>query len=188
MNEANEAGVEARGISPYSTREKIGRLLWALVQSTLFRGSFHNWYGFRRFLLTRFGARLAPDVRLRPSVTIECPWNLTMGPNSSAGDHAILYCLGPVTIGRDVSISQYAHLCAGSHDFTKPDMPLLRPPITIEDNVWIAADSFVGPNVTVRQGAILGARASAFKDLDAWTVYGGNPAKPIRARPRPGTS
>jgi putative colanic acid biosynthesis acetyltransferase WcaF len=171
-----------RSISPYSTKEKVGRLLWAVVQGTLFRGSFHTWYGFRRRLLLMFGARLHPVTRIRRTVRIECPWNLTMGEDSSAGDRAILYCLGPVTIGRRVSISQHAHLCAGSHDHTRPDLPLTRPPITLGDDCWIAADAFVGPGVTVGRGAILGARGCAFKDLEPWTIYGGNPARPIGKR------
>ena len=93
-----------------------------------------------------------------------------------------VYCLGKITIGERVSISQYAHLCAGTHDFNDKDMPLLRPPITIEDDVWLAADSFVGPNVTVGEGAILGARAVAMRDLDPWTIYSGNPAIINRTR------
>ncbi|GAB5497571.1 MAG: acetyltransferase [Phycisphaerales bacterium] len=173
---------EDRGVSPYSTKEKVGRILWAIVQTTLFRNSFHNWYGWRRFLLTRFGAKLDPVVRIRRTVTIECPWNLTMGNESSAGDGVRLYCLGPVTIGNRVSISQFAHVCAGSHDHTRPDLPLTRPPITIENDAWIAADAFVGPGITVGAGAILGARACAFKDLEPWTIYGGNPAKAIAER------
>ncbi len=173
---------EDRGVSPYSTKEKVGRILWATVQGTLFRYSFHNWYGWRRFLLTRFGAKLDPVVRIRRTVTIECPWNLTMGNESSAGDGVKLYCLGPVTIGSRVSISQYAHVCAGSHDHTRPDLPLTRPPITIENDAWIAADAYVGPGITVGAGAILGARGCAFKDLEPWTIYGGNPAKPIAER------
>lgn len=171
-----------RGVSPYSTNEKIGRILWAIVQGTLFRYSFHNWYRWRRFLLTRFGATLDPVVRIRRTVTVECPWNLTMGNESSAGDGVKLYCLGPVTIGDRVSISQFAHICAGSHDHTRPDLPLTRPPITIESDAWIAADAFVGPGITVGAGAILGARGCAFKDLEPWTIYGGNPAKAIAQR------
>ncbi|MEM9166556.1 MAG: hypothetical protein AAGB48_05970 [Planctomycetota bacterium] len=173
---------EDRGRSPYSAREKIARVLWAAVQGTLFRYSFHNWYRWRRFLLTRFGARLHPVVRIRRTVSVECPWNLAMGRESSAGDGVILYCLGPVCIGDRVSISQHAHICAGSHDHTRPDLPLTRPPITIEDDAWIATDAFVGPGTTVGRGAILGARGCAFKDLASWTIYGGNPAKPIRTR------
>ena len=93
-----------------------------------------------------------------------------------------MYCLGKVTIGDRVSISQHAHLCAGTHDYSKEEMPLLRLPITIEDDVWLAADSFVGPDVTVGEGAILGARAVAMKNLDAQTVYAGNPATIIKKR------
>lgn len=171
-----------RDRSPYSTREKVARMLWAMVQATLFRFSFHNWYRWRRMLARASGAKLGAPVRLRRTVRIECPWNLTMGADCSAGDGVILYCLGPVTIGDRVSISQHAHLCAGSHDHRRPDLPLLRPPITIEDDAWIAADAFVGPGVTVGAGAVLGARGCAFKDLAPWTIYGGNPARPLGPR------
>jgi putative colanic acid biosynthesis acetyltransferase WcaF len=171
-----------RHVSPYSTKEKVLRLLWSIVQATLFRWSFPTWYRWRNFLLRRFGARLHRDVFIRRTAVIECPWNLTMGGNSSLGNAAIAYCLGPVTIGERVSVSQYAHLCAGSHDYNKPNMPLLRPPITIEDDAWIAADAFVGPGVRVGRGAILGARGVAMKDLKPWTIYSGNPAQPVCPR------
>jgi putative colanic acid biosynthesis acetyltransferase WcaF len=94
-----------------------------------------------------------------------------------------LYCLGPVSIGARVTISQGAHLCAGSHDLTRRSMPLLRPPITIADDAWICADAFVGPDVTVGEGAILGARGVALRPLDPWTIHAGNPAVPVRPRP-----
>jgi putative colanic acid biosynthesis acetyltransferase WcaF len=174
----------ARAESPYSTRDKVRRALWMYLGQCLFRMTFHNWYGLRRALLRRYGAKVGPSVRIRNSVRIEQPWNLTVGENSSIGDRAILYCLGPVTLGRNVSISQHAHLCAGTHDYTRPDMPLLRPPITIHDDAWIAADAFVGPDVTVGQRAILGARGVAMHDLDPWGIYAGNPAKKIKDRPR----
>ncbi|MFI4917803.1 MAG: putative colanic acid biosynthesis acetyltransferase [Phycisphaerales bacterium JB060] len=182
---AQGADEQQRHKSPYSTKEKIARLLWSVVQATLFRWTFHNWYGVRRAILSAFGAKLDPSARIRRTVRIEIPWNLTIGPDSSVGDRAILYCLGPVTIGTGVGISQHAHLCAGSHDYTKPGMPLLRPPITIEDEAWIAADAFVGPAVRVGEGAILGARACAMRDLEPWTIYAGNPAQPVKERPRP---
>lgn len=173
---------EARRASPYSLREKVARVAWGAVQMTLFRWSFHNWYGLRRALLGAFGATLAPTANLRRTVIIECPWNLTMGAESSIGDRAILYCLGPVTIGRNVTVSQGAHICAGSHDSRLRTMPLLRPAIEIGDEAWIAADAFVGPKVRVGEGAILGARAVALDDLEPWTIYLGNPATKVRGR------
>lgn len=154
-----------RHVSPYSTREKVARLLWSVVQATLFRFSFHTWNRWRILLLNRFGASIHPSCVVRRTVRVECPWNLTMGRNCSLGDRAIVYCLGPVRLGDRVSVSQHAHICAGSHDYTRPDLPLLRPPITINDDVWIAADAFVGPDVTIGAGAILGARGCAFSDL-----------------------
>ncbi len=180
---SNNAGKrEARHTSPFSAREKIARLLWAIVQATLFRLSFHNFYGWRRFLLRTFRARVHPTAHVRRTVRIECPWNLSIGRNSSLGDHVIAYALGRIEIGDRVSISQHAHLCAGTHDYARPDMPLLRLPITIQNEVWIAADAFVGPNVTIHEGAILGARGCAFRDLEPWTIYGGNPAQSLGRR------
>lgn len=174
---------DGRATSPYSFREKVGRLLWAVVQATLFGASFHSCYGWRRALLVAFGARLAPVVRIRRSVRIECPWNLAVGHDTAIGDRVTLYCLGPVSIGARVTISQGAHLCAGSHDFTRRAMPLLRPPITVADDAWICADAFVGPGVTVGAGAVLGARGVAMRALDPWTIHAGNPAVAIRPRP-----
>ncbi|MGP1309972.1 MAG: WcaF family extracellular polysaccharide biosynthesis acetyltransferase [Phycisphaerales bacterium] len=172
----------SRRMSPYSFGEKVRRALWMLFGQPAMRLSFHNWYGLRAAWLRLFGARIGRHVRIRPTVKIEQPWNLTIGDNSSVGDHAILYCLGRVTIGSNVSVSQYAHLCAGSHDYTRADLPLLKPPVTIEDDVWIAADVFVGPNVTIGRGAVIGARASVFKNLEGGAVYGGEPARALRER------
>lgn len=171
-----------RNISPYTRNEKIGRALWAIVYLLLYRPSYHNFYGFRAWLLRQFGAKLGRNVRLRRTVRIEIPWNLNLADDVSIGDHVILYALGPITIGARSFISQYAHLCAGSHDYTRGDYPLLRLPITIGEDCWIAADAFVGPKVTVGDRTVIGARASAFDDLPADVIAVGNPAKPMKAR------
>jgi putative colanic acid biosynthesis acetyltransferase WcaF len=52
----------------------------------------------------------------------------------------------------------------------------------IEPQAWVAAEAFVGPGVTVGEGAVLGARGVAFKALEPWTVYAGNPAQPLKKR------
>ncbi len=168
--------------SPWTIGQRIKRQLWYVVQATIFRYSLYNAFGWRRFLLGLFGANLASDVRIRPSARIEVPWNLTIGQNSSVGDFAILYCLGKVTIGRRVTISQYAHLCAGTHETNTHRMLLLRPPITIDDDAWIAADAFVGPGVHIGAGTLLGARSSAFSDLPPGVIALGSPARPVRPR------
>lgn len=183
MTESADAA--SRHVSPWSTKDKVRRILWSWVQGTLFRCSPRNAYRWRAMLLRQFGAKLDGDVRIRPTVEVEIPWNLTIGTNTSVGDHAILYCLGPVTIGRFCTISQYAHLCAGTHATNDRAMELLRPPIRLGDDVWIAADAFVGPGVTIGDRTILGARSSAFSDLPADMICVGSPAKPIKPRHLP---
>ena len=168
--------------SPWSTRDKIKRTVWMLIGRPMFRFSFHNWYGFRVRILRLFGARVGQGVRIRPSVHIEIPWHLTFADGVTVGDGAILYSLGHITIGAHTIVSQYAHLCAGTHDYTDHRFLLLRPPITIAEDVWIGADAFVGPNVHVGRQAVLGARSSTYKSLDAGMVYIGNPAKSIKSR------
>jgi putative colanic acid biosynthesis acetyltransferase WcaF len=171
-----------RSRSPYSLAERARRAIWALIGQPFFSITFHNWYLLRRLILRAFGAQVAGSCRIRPTVRIEQPWNLTIGPNSSVGDYCILYCLGPITIGENVTISQYAHLCAGSHDSRSPAMPLVRPPIVVQDEVWIAADAFVGPGVNIATGCIVGARAAVFRNTNPWTIYLGNPAIAVKPR------
>jgi len=171
-----------RQSSPWTLSEKLQRMAWGAVQGTVFRFSPHNAYGWRSFLLKMFGAKLGKKARLRRTALIEIPWNLTIGDHSVVGDYAILYCLGPVKIGKFVTISQYAHLCAGTHETHTRRMELLRPPITIGDDVWVAADAFVGPGVTIGDRTILGARASAFHDLPPGMIAVGNPARAVRKR------
>ena len=168
--------------SPWTRREQIGRALWGLVQGTLFRYSPRTMFRFRAWLLNRFGAGIDPTARVRASVRIEIPWNLSIGPNASVGDHAILYSLGPIDIGRHVTISQYAHLCAGTHETDTLQMDLICLPIKIGDDAWIAADAFVGPGVTIGDRTIVGARANVFKDLPPDVIAHGSPAKPIKPR------
>lgn len=110
------------------------------------------------------------------------PWNLKIGDWSSIGFDALIYNLGKICIGERVTISQRAHLCAGTHDFREPTMRLIKSQITINDNVWICADAFIGPDVIVGAGAVVGARSVVIKGVMADTVVGGNPSRVIGTR------
>lgn len=165
----------------WTYRELLGRLLWAAC-APLFRWSPRIFWGWRRFLLRLFGAKVGKSVQIHPSVQIFIPWNLKIGDWSSVGFDALLYNLGPMKIGAKVTISQRAHLCGGSHDFRDPTMTLLKCPINIGDQAWICADAFVGPEVTVGARAIVAARAVVVKDVRSGEIVGGNPAKVIEKR------
>jgi putative colanic acid biosynthesis acetyltransferase WcaF len=165
-----------------TARDRVLETLWDLIGQPLFRMTFHNWYGLRRGILRVFGARVARTARIRPSARISYPWRLRVGAHTAVGDHAIIFCLGPISIGRRCTISQYSHLCAGSHDYTQRTMPLVTKPIVIEDDVWVAADVFVGPGVTIGRDSVVGARSTVFHSLPERMICSGDNAKALRER------
>ncbi len=172
---------ENRSVRKYSRKEIIGRLLWTIVYP-LFRYSPRPMFGWRRLLLRIFGARIGSKVNVYNSATIYMPWNLEIGDWSSIGEYTFIYNLGKVVIGRYCTVSHRAHLCAGSHDYADPSMPLLKPPITVGDQAWVCADAYIGPGVTIGEGAVVGARAVVVKDVPPWTIVAGNPAKEVKSR------
>src|ERR1041385_3976547 len=159
----------------YSLSETARRVLWMLGQ-WLFRFSPRPCVSWRNWLLRCFGARIGDHVHIYNSAQIYFPWKLCIADWSSIGEGVFIYNLGAVKIGKSVTISHRAHLCAGTHDYCKPDMPLLKTPIEIQDQVWICAEAFVGPGAVIGEGAVVGARAVVLGHVDPWPVVAGNPA------------
>lgn len=166
----------------WSRRELWGRILWGLVYP-LFRFSPRPFFwGWRRMLLQLCGGTIGRDVHVYPSVRITMPWNLEIGDQSAIGDRVTLYALGKITIGPRVTISQGAHLCAGTHDWRNPSMPLQKLPIEVGADAWICADAFIGPDVKVGEEAIVGARGVVTNQVQRRTIVAGNPAREIGKR------
>jgi putative colanic acid biosynthesis acetyltransferase WcaF len=166
----------------WTRRELVGRVLWGLC-SPLFALSPRPLWGWRRFMLRCFGAQVGRDAHVCSTVRFTIPWNVSIGPESAIGDRAIIYALGPITIGAQATISQGAHLCAGTHDYRFADMPLVKAPISIGSGTWICAEAFIGPQVRIGDRAIVGARAVVMKDVPADAIVAGNPARALRVRP-----
>ena len=158
------------------------RVVWMIVNKSLFR-LFAGRYlrCIRHGLLRMFGARIDKDALIYSSCTVYAPWNLVVG-RACIGPRTELYCKDKIIIGNDCVVSQGSYLCTASHDISSKMLPLVTKPIVIEDDAWIAADAFVGMGVTIGKGAVVGACAAVFKDVDSWTVVGGNPARAIKKR------
>jgi len=171
----------SRASRPYTRREYLGRVLWAAA-FPFFRLSPRVCFGWRRWLLRLFGASIGRDVHIYPRVEIVIPWNLTIGDQASIGDGALIYNLGPIEVGARTTISHRAHLCSGTHDHRDPVFPLMRLTITIGADAWVCADAFVGPGVEIADGAVVAAAAVVMRNVDAWTVVAGNPAKRVSCR------
>ena len=161
--------------------ENAGRLLWSIV-SLGFRLSPRPFWAWRNFLLRLFGAQVGAKTRIFPSVKITIPWHITIGNEVGIGNNVTLYALGLIKIGDRATISQGAHICAGSHDYLDPKMRLLKEPIVIGNDAWVCADAFVGPGVVVGESSVVGARGVVMRHVDPDTVVAGNPAIKVGLR------
>jgi putative colanic acid biosynthesis acetyltransferase WcaF len=169
---------------PNEFRGKNGFIvqLWWFVDFFFFKLSPQIMYGWRRFWLRLFGAKIGKGVIVRPSVTVTYPWKLSIGDYSWIGDDVVLYSLGEIEIGANVVISQKSYLCTGSHDYKSVEFPIYSAKIKIEDECWLATDVYVAPGITIGRGTVVGARSSVFKDLPQGKVCVGSPVTPIKDR------
>lgn len=180
--------MEIQNLSSYTTpkdfrgKSKITVQLWWLVQAILFGLSPQFAYGWRRFLLRTFGAKIGKNVIIRPSVRTTYPWKVSIGDHSWIGDEVVLYSLGEIEISSNTVISQRSYLCTGTHDYTSSDFRIYAEKITIGNKCWLATDVYVAPGITIGNNTVVGARSSVFKDLPENRICIGNPAKPIKNR------
>ncbi len=171
-----------RGEASFALANRIYRLGFAVAWLLLARWTPPQWRAWRRALLRAFGAEIAATASIYPSANIWSPANLAVGDYACIAPGARIYSMARITLEPYALVSQRAHLCAGAHDIEDPNFQLRASPIVIGARAWVAAEAFVGPGVSVGRGAVLGARGCAFRDLEPWTVYVGNPAKAIKPR------
>lgn len=158
------------------------RIIWAIINATIYRlCEGRLGWPIRKFLLKIFGAQIDHKAYIYAQCTIFAPWNLIVG-RACIGPKTEIYNKALIKIGDDSVVSQGSFLCTASHDIASKMLPLKTAPINIKNNVWVAAGAFVGMGVTIGEGAVVGARAAVFKDVEPWTVVGGNPAKFIKKR------
>jgi putative colanic acid biosynthesis acetyltransferase WcaF len=163
-------------------RNKIERLAWGIVWVLFVRFSPRRAFRWRCFCLRCFGATVGNRVRIYPSVNIFLPRNLIIGDFAVIGPSADLYSVATIRIGNHAMVSQRAVLCTATHNFQIIHLPLVSRPIEICSGAWVCADAFIGPGVTVNDGAIVGARAVTFKNVESYTIVAGNPAKFVKRR------
>jgi putative colanic acid biosynthesis acetyltransferase WcaF len=157
--------------------------LWWLIQSTFFAWSPQFMYGWRRFLLRLFGAKVGKRVLIRSSVKVTYPWKVTIGDYSWIGDDVVLYSLGEIKIGEHTVVSQKSFICTGSHDYAILSFEIFSQPVEIGDEVWIASDVFLAPGVRVGDGSVVGMRSTVLHDLPPGKICYGNPAEAVKDRP-----
>lgn len=171
-----------QGHSPWNVRTRVRLLLWEFSWSLLCSWTPKPFNPWRLFLLRLFGAKLTGRPFVHQRARIQIPWHLTMEDRACLGDCAHAYSLGPITLRARCTIAQEAYLCAGSHDFSHPAIPLTTAPIVIGEDAFIGARAFILPGLTIGAGAIVGACAVVTKSVPERAIVAGNPARKIGDR------
>lgn len=166
-----------------SRANQIKRMIWSttwlLLARPLPRSIGNRW---KLYLLRVFGASVHPTSVVYSSVRIYQPWNLEIGEYACLAPEVDCYNVGKVVVKAHATVSQKTYLCAASHNIYSKKHELIYEPIIIESQAWIGAGAFIGMGVTIGEGAVVGARAAVFKNVEPWTIVGGNPAKLIKNR------
>lgn len=174
---------ETNFVSPYTTYDRIKRTIWNICW-TLFARPFpksmcNKW---KIFILRCFGAKVSYKANVYSSAKIFMPWNLVMEDYSCLASGVDCYNAAKITLKANAIVSQRSYLCTASHNISSQWHEQVEKPIVIEERAWVAAEAFIGPGVTIGEGAVVGARGVVFKNVEPWTVVGGNPAKFIKMR------
>ena len=160
----------------------VKRTLWFFVNSLFFINSLNPVSSIKVRLLRMFGAKIGKGVTIKPGVNIKYPWKLTVGDYTWIGERVWIDCLDTVTIGSNCCLSQGALLLNGNHNYKKTTFDLMISPITIEDGVWIGAQSIVTGGVTCKSHSVLTVQSVASSDMEAYGIYRGNPAVKVKDR------
>jgi putative colanic acid biosynthesis acetyltransferase WcaF len=158
------------------------RALWFFAGAPLVRSRLIPLSSLRVWVLRLFGASLGNGLVIRPGVRIKHPWMLTAGDHCWIGEDCWIDNLAPVTLGRNVCLSQGAYLCTGNHDWTDPSFGLIVKPVTLADGAWVGARSVLCPGARLGEGAVAAAGSVVHGPVPDWEIHAGNPATYVRRR------
>ena len=166
----------------FNFKDKLRRVLWNMVWLIMCSWTPNFAHKWRVFILRLFGAQIGKQNFIYPSCRIWAPWLLMTDDIVTIGPEAEVYNAGGIKIGHHAIISQNAYLCGATHDYNVFEFTFNEKEIIIEPYVWICARAVVLPGVHCGQGSVLGAAGVVSKNMEPWTVYAGNPAKPLKKR------
>jgi putative colanic acid biosynthesis acetyltransferase WcaF len=173
---------ESQFASPWPTADRFLMLLWEFCWIVFCVWTPKPANPWRLFWLQVFGAKVDGKPFVHQRARIAIPANLILHDRACLGDRANAYSLGEIEIGARATVAQEAYLSTGSHDFSQSGMPLVTAKITIGDDAFVGARSFVLPGVTIGARTVIGACSVVTKDVPNDVTAAGNPCKVLRSR------
>lgn len=174
--------VDAYLISSFSLQNKIVRFLWIITWFLLCRWTPNPMHGWRVLIIRIFGGKIGKKNFIYPNCKIWAPWLLETEEVVTIGPGVEVYNPEKIFLGHHSILSQDSYLCGATHNYNTIKFTYLKKGIVIEPYVWICAKAVVLPGVRCYEGSVLGALSITSKNLEAWSVYAGNPCKLVNKR------
>ncbi len=178
------AGV--RRFMPVWFRRLLGRAYWGWYDARDFFAEAIGWIPFHSVRLFFYRHVAHVGIGRKTSIHRGCrfyrPAGVHLGHNSVINRDVLLDGRMGLTIGNNVSISEGAALFTLEHDPDSPSFDNYGASIIIHDRVFIGARAIILPGVTLSEGCVVAAGAVVTRDVEAYTIVGGAPAKPIGQR------
>ena len=134
------------------------------------------------FANTLLGVDFSKDSAVLQNVRFARRKNFSIGSGSVLNNDCQIDNRFPVTIGENCSISYGTKILTKGHDIDSPIFKTKGGPVVVENYVWVCAFSIISPNVKLGEGCVVLPGSVVVKDVDPYTVVGGNPAKYVRKR------
>lgn len=175
-----------RELSPTEVRKKTVNRIGNIVLD--FELMILRWIGHipfhsvRNFFYRLSGVKMGKGSVIHMWSSFFNPSGITIGEDTIIGDHAFLDGRAPLVIGNHVDIASQVLIYNSQHEIDSDDFGATEKKVIIEDYVFLGPRSIIQPGVTIKKGAVIAAGAVVTEDVDAFTMWGGVPAKLIRDR------
>lgn len=136
----------------------------------------------KNFYLRIVGNKIGKQTYIHTPIRFMHHKKLNIGDNVHIGFNCNLDARCSITIGNNVTIGPYSKLLSIGHDFNDPYYSGKGSEIIIEKNVVFFYDCTILPGVKIAEGAVILTGSVVTKDVEAYSVVGGNPAKFIKKR------
>lgn len=141
-------------------------------------------HGIRNACYRAAGLTLPETSSIHWRAEFYAPERIVIGDYCTIGDTAFLDGRSGLTIGDSVNLGSHVSIYTREHDVDATDFAETGAAVTVGHHAWISSHAIVLPGVTIGEGAVVAAGAVVVRDVPAYAIVGGNPARFIRERSR----